>query len=59
MRPVRPKTKDPVDVVDISREEYVRDWAQLFDVTPQELLRAVKAVGTDAERVRDYLSEEE
>ncbi|HUL97582.1 MAG TPA: DUF3606 domain-containing protein [Usitatibacter sp.] len=56
---MRPKTKDPVDVVDISREEDVRDWAQLFDVTPQELLRAVKAVGTDAERVRDYLSEEE
>ena len=58
MQPAHQK-KRSVDLVDISHAEVVRDWAELFDVTPQELLRAVKAVGNDPERVREYLTEEE
>ncbi len=53
------QNKHSVDLVDVSHAEAVREWAELFDVTPQELLRAVKAVGQDPERVRAYLTEEE
>jgi len=58
MQPARQK-KLHIDLVDISHAEAVREWAELFDVTPQELLRAVKAVGNDPDRVRAYLTEEE
>jgi len=38
-------------------EQYeVRYWSQKFGVSPEELERAVKAVGNDANKVSEHLS---
>lgn len=38
-------------------EEYeLKDWARKFGVTPDELKRAVQAVGDQADRVEEYLA---
>ena len=38
------------------KEDYeVRDWAKKFGVTPDELKKAVSAVGNEASKVESYL----
>jgi hypothetical protein len=38
------------------KEDYeVRDWAKKFGVTPDELKKAVSAVGNEAAKVESYL----
>lgn len=38
-------------------EDYeLRDWAKKFGVTPEELKRAVEAVGDQADEVQRFLS---
>ena len=38
------------------KEDYeVRDWAKKFGVTPDELTKAVSAVGNEAAKVESYL----
>ena len=39
----------------LSRSYEVRDWCKAFGCTKEELHDAVKAVGTSAQRVREYL----
>jgi F0F1-type ATP synthase beta subunit len=39
----------------LSRSYEVRDWCRIFGCTKEELHDAVKAVGTSAQKVREYL----
>jgi hypothetical protein len=39
----------------LSRCYEVRDWCRAFGCTKEELQDAVKAVGTSAQKVREYL----
>ena len=41
--------------IDLTRSYEVRDWCKAFGCTKEELQDAVKAVGTSAQKVRDYL----
>lgn len=41
--------------IDIDQDYEVRDWAQKFGVTPEQLKAAVKAVGDRAEEVEKHL----
>jgi len=41
--------------ISTSEEYELRDWAQKFGVTPEELKAAVARVGTEAENVKRYL----
>jgi hypothetical protein len=41
--------------IDLTRSYEVRDWCKAFACTKEELHDAVKAVGTSAQRVREYL----
>jgi hypothetical protein len=41
--------------IDVSDEHELRNWAQSFRVTPQQIRDAVSKVGTSADRVREHL----
>ncbi len=41
--------------ISLSEDYEVRDWAKKFGVTPEELRKAVGAVGNDAAKVEAHL----
>jgi len=41
--------------IDVNDEHELRNWAQSFDVTPEQIRDAVSRVGTSAEKVRQHL----
>lgn len=41
--------------IDVNEDYELRDWSKKFGVTPQQLREAVKAVGTQAAQVQQYL----
>jgi hypothetical protein len=41
--------------ISLSEDYEVRDWSRKFGVTPDELRRAVEAVGNDAKAVEAHL----
>ncbi|HEX8300120.1 DUF3606 domain-containing protein [Sphingomonas sp.] len=42
--------------INMSEDYEVRDWSESLGVTPERLQEAVDAVGSSAEKVREYLS---
>jgi len=52
-----PKNRGPRDRsrVNTEQEYEVRYWSEEFGVTAEELKRAVQAVGSSTERVREHL----
>jgi hypothetical protein len=44
--------------INIHQEYEVRDWSKTFGITPDELKKAVGAVGDRADRVREYLKKD-
>lgn len=42
--------------IELARSYEVRDWCKAFGCTKEELHEAVKAVGTSAQKVREYLN---
>ena len=42
--------------INVNQDYELRDWSQKFGVTPDELKAAVRAVGDQADKVKDYLS---
>ena len=42
-------------LISLEQEHEVRDWCQSFNCTPEDLRRAVEAVGNSAEKVRAYI----
>src|SRR5258708_1485897 len=42
--------------ISLSQEYEVRDWAKKFNVTPEQLEAAVRAVGNDAAAVEEHLT---
>jgi hypothetical protein len=42
-------------LISLEQEHEVRDWCHALKCTPDELRRAVKAVGNSAEKVRAYI----
>jgi hypothetical protein len=42
-------------LISLSEDYEVRDWAKRFGATPEELKKAVKAVGNEAAKVEAYL----
>jgi hypothetical protein len=42
--------------INIHEDYELRDWSQKFGVTREELKAAVRAVGDQADKVKDYLS---
>jgi hypothetical protein len=49
------KTWQDLRQIVLTRSYEVRDWCKAFGCTKEELHDAVKAVGTSAEKVREYL----
>ena len=43
--------------INIHEDYELRDWSQKFGVTPEELKRAVGAVGDQADKVKEHLSQ--
>ena len=43
--------------ISLSEDYEVRDWAQKFGVTPEQLKAAVQAVGNDAKAVEAHLKD--
>ena len=41
--------------INVHQEYELRDWSKTLGVTPEELKKAVAAVGDRAEKVREYL----
>jgi hypothetical protein len=41
--------------INVNEDYELRDWSEKFGVTPEELKEAVKAVGTNAVVVENYL----
>jgi hypothetical protein len=41
--------------IDVHQDYELRDWSQKFGVSPEQLKEAVQAVGTQADRVQEYL----
>lgn len=41
--------------INVHQEYELRDWSKSLGVSPEELKKAVAAVGDRAEKVRDYL----
>jgi hypothetical protein len=41
--------------IDVHEDYELRDWSKSLGVTPEELKKAVAAVGDRAEKVREYL----
>jgi hypothetical protein len=42
--------------INVHEDYELRDWSQKFGVTANELKAAVRAVGDQAEKVKEYLS---
>jgi hypothetical protein len=42
--------------INVNENYELRDWSQKFGVTPEELKRAVQAVGDQADKVKEFLS---
>ena len=42
--------------INVHEEYEVRDWAKSFGVAPDEIKKAVKSVGDQADAVRTYLA---
>jgi hypothetical protein len=42
--------------INVHEDYELRDWSKSLGVTPEELKRAVAAVGDRAEKVREYLA---
>lgn len=55
----RATKRQPGPMIDIANDHDVRNWAEALDVSEEELIRAVEAVGPSSESVREYLTEEE
>jgi hypothetical protein len=55
----RASRMQPGPMIDVESDNDLRNWAEALDVSEEELLRAVKAVGPSSEAVREYLGEEE
>lgn len=43
--------------INVNEDYELRDWSRKFGVTPDELKRAVRAVGDEAEKVKEHLSQ--
>jgi hypothetical protein len=43
--------------INVNEDYELRDWSRKFGVTPEELRRAVQAVGDQAEKVKAHLSQ--
>jgi len=41
--------------INVNEDYELRDWSEVFGVTPEQLKQAVEAVGDRIERVRAYL----
>jgi hypothetical protein len=41
--------------INVNEPYELRDWSRKFGVSPEELQEAVRAVGTDAEKVEEHL----
>jgi hypothetical protein len=41
--------------IDVTQDYEVRDWSKKFGVSQEQLKEAVQAVGTQADRVEEYL----
>jgi hypothetical protein len=41
--------------INVNQDYELRDWSDKFGVTKERLKEAVKAVGDNADKVRDYL----
>jgi hypothetical protein len=41
--------------INVNQDYEVRDWSKKFGVSPDELKEAVQAVGTQADRVQEFL----
>jgi hypothetical protein len=41
--------------INLNQDFEVRDWSSKFGVSPDELKKAVEAVGNEAEKVGEYL----
>lgn len=46
-------------VIDVEKPVHVAWWAQQFDVTEEEVVRAVAAVGNRADAVQDHLASQQ
>lgn len=42
--------------INVNEDYELRDWSQKFGVTPNEVRAAVRAVGDQADKVKEYLS---
>jgi hypothetical protein len=42
--------------INVNQDYELRDWSQKFGVTQDEIKAAVRAVGDQADKVKDYLS---
>jgi hypothetical protein len=43
--------------INVNEDYELRDWSKKFGVTPEQLKRAVAAVGTNAKAVEEHLKE--
>lgn len=43
------------DRINVNEDYELQDWSRKFGITPDELKKAVKAVGTSAKEVEKYL----
>lgn len=43
--------------INVNEDYELRDWSRKFGVTPDELKRAVRAVGDEAEKVKEHPSQ--
>lgn len=43
------------ELIDVNQDYELRDWAKKFGVSPEELKKAVAAVGNSAKKVEDHL----
>jgi hypothetical protein len=43
--------------INVNEDYELKDWSRKFGVTPEELRRAVQAVGDQAEKVKAHLSQ--
>jgi len=41
--------------INLNQDYEVRDWSSKFGVTPDQLRKAVEAVGSEAKKVEEYL----
>jgi hypothetical protein len=42
--------------INVNEDYELRDWSKKFGVTPEELKKAVQAVGDQADKVKEHLS---